>query len=313
MPKLTIIVPVYNVEAYLSRCLDSILAQEYTNFELILINDGSPDNCAEIMEVYAKRDNRIVTIYQDNKGVSAARNAGLKIAKGQYVGFVDPDDYIDKAMFRVLIEDIEEFGADIACCNFNNAFEDGTVKEHKVTGVNRVMSRHEFINHIFDTPRTIAGSNCNKLFLKDKITHFYDETLSICEDNLFLTQYCVNIKKACYCQGAYYNIFENKNSATRFEPRKIVMGLDARLKLIGISDTIDKSTKHLAEKDYLDSCHFFIKQLGDKDDSYFRMGVEHFAKYISKNFLSVMSNKEIYWKTKVMYLSQYIRCKLEVK
>ena len=313
MPKLTIIVPIYNVEAYLSRCLDSILAQEYTDFELILINDGSPDNCAEIMEAYAKRDNRIVTIHQENKGVSAARNAGLKIAKGQYVGFVDPDDYIEKEMFRVLIDDIEELGADIACCNFNNVFEDGTIKEYQVAGVSRVMSGHEFINHIFDIPRTIMGYNCNKLFKREKINRYYDESIIIGEDRMFLFQYCINIEKACYCQGAYYNIYENKNSATRFDPRRSAIGLDAHLRIVNLSDTIGKSTKLLAEKDYLDSCYLFIKQLGNKDDAYFRKGVEHFSKFISKNFLSMIRNKEIYWKTRVMYLLQYIRYKLEVK
>ena len=91
MPKLSIIVPIYNVEADLPKCIESILAQNYKDFELILINDGSPDNCMQIIEQYKQKDPRIISIHQKNKGVSAARNAGLSIATGEYIGFIDAD------------------------------------------------------------------------------------------------------------------------------------------------------------------------------------------------------------------------------
>ena len=97
-PEISIIVPIYNVEKYLPRCIESILAQTFTNFELILVNDGSEDDSGEVCDRYAKEDKRIKVIHKKNGGVSSARNAGLKNSIGNYIGFVDPDDYIKKDM-----------------------------------------------------------------------------------------------------------------------------------------------------------------------------------------------------------------------
>ena len=106
-PKLSVIVPIYNVEAYLRRCVDSILAQTFTDYELILVDDGSPDNCGEICEEYAGTDDRIRVIHKENGGLSDARNAGLDVATGAYVGFVDSDDYIHPNMYQRLIDLME--------------------------------------------------------------------------------------------------------------------------------------------------------------------------------------------------------------
>jgi glycosyltransferase involved in cell wall biosynthesis len=103
MPVISIIVPVYNVEPYLRRCIDSILAQTFKEFECILVDDGSPDACPVICDEYAKKDNRIVVMHQENKGVSAARNAGLDVAKGEWIGFVDSDDWCESIMLEELV------------------------------------------------------------------------------------------------------------------------------------------------------------------------------------------------------------------
>ena len=118
MPKLSIIVPIYNVEPYIRRCLDSIYAQTFKDYEAILVNDGSTDKCGLIIDEYAQNDPRIITIHQQNKGVSAARNAGLRIAKGQYIGFVDPDDWIEPEMYAKLIQNIEANNCSIASCSW---------------------------------------------------------------------------------------------------------------------------------------------------------------------------------------------------
>lgn len=106
-PLLSVIVPVYNVEKYISRCIDSILSQTFTDFELILVDDGSPDRCGEICDEYAKKDDRIIVIHQENKGVSAARNRGLDIAQGEYITFIDPDDSIVFDTFELNINILE--------------------------------------------------------------------------------------------------------------------------------------------------------------------------------------------------------------
>lgn len=96
----SIIVPIYNVEQYIPKCIESILAQTYRDFELILVDDGSPDNCGKICDEYAKQDSRVHVIHQENKGVSAARNAGISLAKGEYIMLVDSDDFITENMLE---------------------------------------------------------------------------------------------------------------------------------------------------------------------------------------------------------------------
>lgn len=115
MPRLSVIVPVYSAEKYITKCLDSILSQTFTDFELLLVDDGSPDRCGEICDQYAKMDKRIKVFHKDNGGVSNARNLGLSKADGAYIAFVDPDDYIDKDMFKDTITYLQKTDGDIVC------------------------------------------------------------------------------------------------------------------------------------------------------------------------------------------------------
>lgn len=117
-PKISVIIPVYNVEPYLRRCIDSVIGQTYTNLEIILVDDGSTDNCGAICDEYAARDDRIQVLHRENGGVSAARNAGLVAAGGEWVGFVDADDYIEPDMYEYMLALAGESGADIAQCGF---------------------------------------------------------------------------------------------------------------------------------------------------------------------------------------------------
>lgn len=112
----SVIVPIYNVEKYLKRCLDSIVKQTYTNLEIILIDDGSPDRCGEICDIYEKEDRRILVIHKENGGVSEARNKGIDQATGRYIVFVDADDYIEEDMIEKLYCAVLKYDADIACC-----------------------------------------------------------------------------------------------------------------------------------------------------------------------------------------------------
>ena len=117
MPRISVIVPIYKVEKYLQECIESILAQTYIDFELILIDDGSPDCCGEICDAYVKRDKRIKVIHQQNKGLSAARNAGLDIAECDYITFIDSDDIVSIHYLEILYQSLCLFNADISVCN----------------------------------------------------------------------------------------------------------------------------------------------------------------------------------------------------
>ena len=118
MPTLSVIVPVYNGEKYLCRCLDSILAQSFSDFELILINDGSTDNSGKLCDDYAAADSRVTVIHTENRGVSRARKTGLERATGKYVTFVDCDDWLDKALYFRMVDGAEQHGADVVVCAF---------------------------------------------------------------------------------------------------------------------------------------------------------------------------------------------------
>jgi len=124
-PLISIIVPVYNVEAYLPKCLDSIINQTYENLEIIIVNDGSTDNSPQICEEYAKRYSRIKLLHKKNGGLSSARNAGLDIANGEYIGFVDSDDYIEKNMYLEMLTSLKEYSANLVICSY---FSDGEIK-----------------------------------------------------------------------------------------------------------------------------------------------------------------------------------------
>ena len=116
--KVSIIVPVYNVEKYLDKCIESIVNQTYRNIEIILVDDGSPDKCPEICNEWAKKDDRIKVIHKENGGLSSARNAALEIAQGDYITFVDSDDWIENDMIQSMLTCAAKNDADIVCCGF---------------------------------------------------------------------------------------------------------------------------------------------------------------------------------------------------
>lgn len=124
--KITVIIPVYNVENYLERCLKSILYNTYTNLEIICVNDGSTDNSKKILEDYSQRDKRVIVINKKNNGISSARNAGIKIATGEYIAFVDSDDWIHEKYFEYLIRGIDT--ADLVICNYIRSYKSGSVE-----------------------------------------------------------------------------------------------------------------------------------------------------------------------------------------
>ena len=147
-PLISIIVPVYKVEKYLCKCLDSILAQTYTNLEIILVDDGSPDRSGVICDEYAVKDDRVTVIHQKNKGLSGARNSALDVATGDYIGFVDSDDWIEHDMYEYLLTNAINFDADISFC--------GRIEEYPTRAVGKswpyteVMETHEALKNLLE-------------------------------------------------------------------------------------------------------------------------------------------------------------------
>ena len=129
MPEISVIVPVYKVEKYIKKCVDSILAQSFTDFELWLVDDGSPDNCGTICDEYAKKDERVKVIHKKNGGLSDARNVALDVMQGKYVFFVDSDDWISNDALESTYEALKRTGTKVATGNIVSVYEDGRERE----------------------------------------------------------------------------------------------------------------------------------------------------------------------------------------
>lgn len=209
-PKVSIIVPVYNVEKFLHRCVDSIVAQTFTDFECILIDDGSPDNCPAICDEYAKKDSRIKVVHQNNKGPSGARNTGLLNSAGEYVICVDSDDWIESNYLNELIVEAYRTNADIVGCDLIREY----VNESRVQEVDLV--RTDLCASILtgDTP----GWLWIKLFKKSLFTEndiMWVEGLDMCEDTLISLKAFFYAKKVAYINKALYHYnLQNQNSLT---------------------------------------------------------------------------------------------------
>lgn len=196
MPEISVIVPVYNVENKIRRCIDSILAQTFTDFELILVDDGSPDNSGVICDEYAKKDSRIRVIHQENKGASAARNTGINEANGKYIGFVDSDDYVDSNFLKTLYDLAENTGSEISmCCYYFVDDESITESKHRFTDgqvLDQTEIKGQLYNDIFFNIHTTGYFPLwNKLFSRELIVNHHlriDESMSFGEDMLFVME-----------------------------------------------------------------------------------------------------------------------------
>lgn len=162
----TIIIPVYNVESELDRCMQSVIKQTYDNIEIILVDDGSPDKCPQMCDEYAKKDYRIKVIHKKNGGLSDARNAGLDTASGDYIAFIDSDDWVSDDFIEVLVANIERTNSDISICNFNLVNELGKTCEHPTFSSQiKVLNNSDSLRELFSHYKYDCMV-CTKLFRK---------------------------------------------------------------------------------------------------------------------------------------------------
>ena len=201
-PLLSIIVPVYKVENYLPKCIDSILAQTFTNFELILVDDGSPDDCPALCDATAEKDARVRVIHQKNGGLSAARNAGLDAARGAWIGFVDSDDYIEPEMYEVLYQAVQSTGADLALCDYAEVDEAGTpCPQMHVSLSGGELTGQELLKRASGLMVQLAW---NKLYRRAIFTQLRYPEGKLNEDLFLIPEVCLQIKKAVVVPKALY-------------------------------------------------------------------------------------------------------------
>lgn len=214
--KVSVIIPVYNVEEYLRKCLDSILDQTYKYLEVILVDDGSPDQCPYICDQYATKDERIKVIHKKNGGAASARNIGLEIASGEYICFVDSDDYVDKYYIQSLIEQLENTKSDISVCSYVNVLSDKKVPEIlEKTG--DYLARDYLLQFLTDWR---CGLIWNKLFSKAIVGNIRFEEGHVIDDEFFTYLVVLNARKVHVKNEQLYYYRERENSAMNSHERK---------------------------------------------------------------------------------------------
>lgn len=210
---ISVIIPIYNSERWLERCIMSVTNQTYRNLEIILVNDGSSDKSLEICEKFKKSDNRIVLINKENEGVSKARNDGLKLSNGRYIMFVDSDDWIEHDMCEILINTIKNEEVDLVLCGLNVYQNENLLRTPHIE--ERKIELFSSIEEYF-VCRTINCGPCNKIFIRDKITSDFDNTIKKAEDLLFNIEYLKNVKNVYSVSKCLYNVcLDNENSLNR--------------------------------------------------------------------------------------------------
>ena len=219
-PKVSIIIPVYKVEKYLECCLNTVLNQTLREIEIILVDDGSPDNCGKICDEYAAKDNRIVVIHKENAGVSAARNSGLEIATGEFIGFVDGDDYVASTMFEEMYRQVTLANADMAMCQFSiidgkaeQLVYENTEDDFKV----KLIDNKDAFRIIADFSCPVQVAVWNKLFKKKLVENLlFDTNKRMAEDMEFLMRALFRSESIVYIPYPLYAYYEQREGAATF-------------------------------------------------------------------------------------------------
>lgn len=218
----TIVVPVYNVEKYLDRCIKSIVNQTYNNIEIILVDDGSPDKCPQMCDDWAKKDSRIKVIHKENAGLGMARNSGMEIATGSYILFVDSDDYIDESAVEKSVNTAINEQAQIVMFGHSNFDDSGNISPVKIKKDKVSFEDSELLNDLlpglFVYDRGIGVRTGNKMFsvslLKDNNIFFKSEREIISEDAFFILEIFKYVKKVVILPENLYYYYQNTNSLT---------------------------------------------------------------------------------------------------
>lgn len=302
---ISIIVPIYKVEKFLPKCIESILNQTYLDFELILVDDGSPDKCPEICDEYAAKDQRIIVIHQKNSGVSAARNAGLKRAQGQYIGFVDPDDFIASDMYEKMVQAMETSDVQLVICGYDYVDEDGKVIQTYSERKDEVITQKEVLKCYFDMPPSIRLGVWNKLFINSLLHGIeFTEGIKGAEDAEVLGKYLQMVNQTFFVHKPLYKNCERQGSATRggLKGDSVTPALDIYLKT---REYIRQNYPELechAQKYYMDACllNYGIHCKGNMSKQ--NILVANLRKRIRNEFPSAFFNREIFWKTRVYYI-----------
>lgn len=268
---ISIIIPLYNVEKYLPKCLDSILAQTYPDFEVLLVNDGSPDHSGQIGEEYAVRDARIQLFHKENGGVSSARNYGIRKAQGDYIAFCDSDDWVDPDWLETLYRQMREFPVELAVCGLMKENEEGkvlfTVEDSRLYRKNKEEALLTLFNG--DGYYRYQGWVVNKLYKREILVDnhiYFNENICYSEDRLFNFIYLLHCHSVVYSTVPKYHYLIRQNSAmTSYHENEIYEEkygsfMDAFEIMLSHDAAYSKTVRQALTSNYvLDAINLYIK------------------------------------------------------
>lgn len=305
MPQLSIIVPVYKVEQYLRECVDSILSQTYSDYELILVDDGSPDRCGEICDEYQKAfPQKIKVVHKENGGLSDARNAGLEIAVGKYIGFVDSDDKIRQDMYLEMISAAETNNADVVFSQVLTWEEE--LRNRRQNTHNRVFDGNQALSRIYKWQESV--SVWSKIFRKESIGNIRFRKGIINEDFPFVSEVLLHAKKVIILDKGYYLYRVTPGSLTNvFRPNffDIFDNVDYVDNLI----PCDKRAVRIAFERYALTMHIMsgTKIVKNKKNSEYKEWLRKNRKYILKSWKTLLFDTELTARWRVKALFSFLR------
>lgn len=265
--KVSVIVPIYNVEPYLKKAVDSLLAQTLDCIEIILVDDGSPDGCGRIMDDYERQYEHIVTVHKPNGGLSDARNAGLAVARGKYIGFVDPDDYVEPDMYERLYLSAEKYHTDLVFCGYEEVFSLTLIEQRDVPLPECAKAELAIERFIMGGYGAYAW---NKLYSRKLIEAYglrFPVGIHLVEDCVFLCHYLQHVKTVSNIKGSYYHYIRNPNSlCAKYHPNQFELyraGYEAQKRLLQARLPDEALAEHV-EKTFLTTALHVIGQINSR-------------------------------------------------
>ena len=230
MERISVIIPIYKVEAYLDKCVQSVVGQSYQNLEIILVDDGSPDNCGAMCESWAKRDSRIKVVHKENGGLSDARNAGLAVATGELISFIDSDDWIEPEFLQTLYDAMVNQDAQIAECAIHLVDEDGNILRDRSPSKTEVIETKEALRRLI-LEEGVFQTVWNKLYRREVMDGILFEKGKYNEDDFWTYQVFDRTEKLALVDKPMLNYLQRGGSimGVGYNPKRLD-GLEARLR-----------------------------------------------------------------------------------
>ena len=309
-PLVSVIVPVFNAGDHLNTCLDSIVTQTYDNLEIIIINDGSTDMSPEVCDHYEKNDSRITVIHKDNRGVSSARNVGLEKARGDYISFVDSDDWLELDAYEHLVECALNHGVDAVIFEYFVDYKDGKTIHKNYNELNGFMTRSEAIETTISSVNRFA---CSKLYAKKLIQNIqFNQNIHIGEDTLFSCVALNNADSIYYTAKPLYHYVQSDASATRCEFNKNnLTGINSYKQLVDLCNNNYPELVDIAFSAYMNLVISNIIGLYNNLDYPDSMKIiRNLSSEVRKNINKVIFSKKISIRLKTKFFVFYINPRL---